>query len=54
MPKVRIVDVDLENIDAVEFPTVEKFSELTRTKMKSDDARFKNKKQNKGRERNRE
>jgi len=60
MPKVR-VDIDLETIELDEQEDVEeiiggieKFSHVRRTKMKDENARYKNKKQNKGRERHKE
>ena len=56
MSKVRIDDVDLEELekeldDETIEQGVEKFSRIKRTKMRDEMARYKNKKQNKGRER---
>lgn len=57
MPKVRFEDIELDELEqelddeAIEGG-VEKFSRLQRTKMRDELARYKNKKKNKGRERN--
>jgi len=56
MPKVRIEDVELDELETeLDEETVEqgveKFSRIKRTKMRDEMARYKNKKQNKGRER---
>lgn len=54
MPKVRIDDVELDELEeelddeSIE-QGVEKLSRIKRTKMKDENARYKNKKQNKGR-----
>lgn len=60
MPKVRLEDVeDAEELEqelddeSIE-QGVEKFSRIKRTKMKDELARYKNKKQNKGRERDKQ
>lgn len=49
MPKVRIDDVDIEELDDEFAENVEKFSNVKRTKMRDEQNRYKNKKQNKGR-----
>ena len=51
MPKVNINDVEeFEELDELE-ETFESFNEIKKTKMKDETNRYKNKKQNKGRER---